>query len=101
MRSSKKDVSLEKIEISIRPPTRYDVNSTTSTATKGAPYAMANLNLIKRMIFKIDQLKLPDPHGSPTFRKILAFGHKRALQAKSLLLLSIPVFYPDFDHFAD
>ena len=92
MRSSKKDVSLEKIEISIRPPTRYDVNSTRSTATKVVQYTMARLNLIKRMILKIDQLKLPDPHGSPTFSKIVALGHKRALQAKPLLLLSIPVF---------
>jgi len=55
-------------------------------------YAMARLNLIKSMILKTDQLKLPDPHGSPTFSKIVAFGHKRALQAKPLLLLSIPVF---------
>ena len=31
------------------------------------------------MILKIDQLKLPDPHGSPTFSKIVALGHKRAL----------------------
>ena len=92
MRSSKKDVSLEKIEISIRPPTRYDVNSTRSTATKVVQYAMARLILIKRMVLKIDQLKLPDPHDSPTFNKIVAYGHTRVLQAKPFLLLSIPVF---------
>ena len=69
MRSSKKDVSLEKIEISMRPPTIYDVNNTANTATKVPEYAMARLILIKRMVLKIDQLKLPDPHDSPTFNK--------------------------------
>jgi len=53
-------------------------------------------------MLKIDQLKLPDPHYSPTyFKKKVFYGLEKIFKAKPIPLVSIPMFAADFDHFGE